>query len=213
MSGAQWFSLAGFTVLVIASLYLARQAASGIRTKDKAAGRGSPAPAVAYSLTAAMLPWKKESARLHRPVYTLGILYHMGGFLSFLWLAIIFFGLDAGLPPIVRTASAGLLALAALCGLALLTRRITDRKLRHFSTPDDYFSNLLVTGFQVLTAASLIYERVVPGLYIYAGLLMMYIPLGKLRHAIYFVFARTYLGIFYGRRGVWPPRSKQPWQQ
>jgi hypothetical protein len=213
VSGAQWFSLAGFTVLVIASLYLARQVASGIRTKDKAAGRGSPGPAVAYSLTAAMLPWKKESARLHLPAYTMGILYHVGGFLSFLWLAIIFFDLYAGLPRVVRTASAGLLVLAVLCGLALLIRRIADPKLRHFSTPDDYFSNLLVTGFQALTAAALIYERIVPGLYIYAGVLMMYIPLGKLRHAVYFVFARTYLGIFYGRRGVWPPRNRQSWQQ
>jgi nitrate reductase gamma subunit len=153
-----------------------------------------------------MLPWKKETARLHLSAYALGVAYHIGGFLAFLWVLLLFAG--AGLPPAVTTASVGILIVAALCGVALLVRRIADAKLRHFSTPDDYFSNALVTGFQVLTALALLYESLIPALFLYSGLLMMYIPLGKLRHAIFFVFARFYLGIFYGRRGVWPPESK-----
>jgi hypothetical protein len=205
VSGPQWYALSSLVVLVFAALYLMLQVGSGIRLKDRAAGRGRPVPAVVYSLTCAMLPWKKESARLHLPAYTLGLLYHAGGFLSFFWLAVLFVG--AGLPRVVTTASMGLLTAATACGFALLIRRIANPKLRHFSTPDDYFSNLLVTGFQALTAAALAYESLVPGLFVYAGTLMLYIPLGKLRHAIYFGFARIYLGIFYGHRGVWPARD------
>lgn len=210
MSGPQWFVLAGFAVLLIGSFHLARQVASGILSGDPAACRGRPLPAVLYSLTAAMLPWKKESARLHLPAYALGVAYHIGGFLSFFWVLLTFLGVD--LPSVVTTASVSILVLAALCGLALLVRRIANVKLRHFSTPDDYFSNVLVTGFEALTATALVYESLIPGLFVYAGFLMIYIPLGKLRHAIFFVFARFYLGIFYGRRGVWPPEDKESWQ-
>jgi hypothetical protein len=207
VSGSQWFVLASFVALVSAALYLMFQVASGIRLKDQAARRGRPVPAVIYSLTSAMLPWKKESARLHLPAYTLGVVYHAGGFMSFFWLVVLF--VDASLPRVVTTASVGLLSAGVACGFALLIRRIANPKLRHFSTPDDYFSNLLVTGFQALTAAALAYQSLVPGLFVYAGALMLYIPLGKLRHAVYFGFARIYLGIFYGHRGVWPARDRE----
>jgi hypothetical protein len=37
--------------------------------------------------------------------------------------------------------------------------------------------------------------------------LMLYTPVGKLRHMIYFFAARFHLGFFFGRRGVWPPEA------
>ena len=39
-----------------------------------------------------------------------------------------------------------------------------------------------------------------------AAALFFYLPLGKLKHLVYFFAARYQLGIFYGRRGVWPAR-------
>jgi hypothetical protein len=179
--------------------------------KPLAASKGTVSGAVLYSLTGAMLPWKKESARRHTAVYILGVGYHLGVFLGFTWL--IAFLLDADVPQVVRSLSAGLLALTALCGLALLVRRVADPKLRYFSNPDDYVSNIMVTTFQAVTAAGLIRSDLIPGIFISAGILLLYIPLGKLRHAIYFVLARVYLGQFYGRRGVWPVRNHRRWQQ
>jgi nitrate reductase gamma subunit len=40
--------------------------------------------------------------------------------------------------------------------------------------------------------------------FLHFTLLMLYVPVGKLRHLLYFFAARYHLGFFYGRRGVWP---------
>ena len=46
---------------------------------------------------------------------------------------------------------------------------------------------------------------VLPSYYLTYSLLMLYIPIGKLRHTVYFFAARYHLGYFFGWRGVWPP--------
>jgi nitrate reductase gamma subunit len=122
---------------------------------------------------------------------------------------LLFFRID--LPRGLGQDSAVVLAASALCGLALLARRLAVGNLRHFSSPDDYFANLAVTALQALAAAAVTGKAGVSGLFIYAGLLLAYIPFGKLRHSIYFPFARLHLGLFYGRRGVWARKGGEPW--
>jgi hypothetical protein len=116
------------------------------------------------------------------------------------------------LPAAAASVSAILLSISSLCGLALLVKRIVTPAMRYFSNPDDYFSNIITSGFIALTAATLTNGSAQPALFIYAGLLLLYIPVGKLRHAIYFPLARVYLGLFYGRRGVWPGKNRKTWQ-
>jgi nitrate reductase gamma subunit len=210
MSGPQWFLLACFIVFAVGTRYRINKAFPRPGTDSLAAKRGDIPPAVLYSLTGAMMPWKKETAALHPVSYALGIGYHAGIFLSFIWLVLMFSGL--GLPAQAAAASAVVLALASLCGLALLVKRLITPAMRYFSNPDDYFSNLIATGFVALTAAALVREAMTPALFIYAGILLLYIPVGKLRHALYFALARVYLGLFYGRRGVWPRGDRKTWQ-
>jgi nitrate reductase gamma subunit len=210
MSGQQWFVLGCFIVFAVAAWYRINRAFPRPGSDSLAAKRGDIPPAVFYSLTGAMLPWKKETAGLHPVSYMLGIGYHAGIFLSFIWLVLLFFNLR--LPGIVATVSAVLLLLSSLCGLALLVKRMATPAMRYFSNPDDYFSNIIAMGFIALTAAALRGESAVPALFVYAGVLFLYIPVGKLRHAIYFALARIYLGLFYGRRGVWPRKDKGTWQ-
>jgi len=209
MSGQQWFLIACFIVFAVAARLRINRAFPRPGSDSLAAKRGEIPPAVFYSLTGAMMPWKKETASLHPVSYALGIGYHAGIFLSFIWLALLLF--DLRLPGAVASVSAVLLALASVCGLALLVKRAVTPAMRYFSNPDDYFSNIIVTGFVALTAAALRRESAVPALFVYAGILFLYIPVGKLRHAIYFALARVYLGLFYGRRGVWPRKDKETW--
>lgn len=209
MSTARWVLLVCFAVFLANSLRaLCRVAAGG--SADLALPRGKASRGVAYSFTGGMLPWKKESARLHPIVYVLGVAYHAGTFLAFSWLVVIAVG--ASLPPVLKSVSAVVLAATALAGVALLARRFADAKLRYFSSPDDYFSNILVTGFHALTALALVRPAITGTVLVYAGILLVYIPLGKLRHALYFGLARYYLGIFYGRRGVWPAEGERTWR-
>lgn len=210
MSGPQYILLACFIVFAFGARYRIHRAFPRPGSGGLAAGRGDVPHAVLYSFTGAMMPWKKETAGRHPISYALGIGYHAGIFLGFLWLVLLFFG--AGLPGILVSASAGLLAISFLCGLGLLVKRVATPAMRYFSNADDYFSNAIVSGFTALTAAALLNENAVPALFVYAGALLLYIPVGKLRHAIYFALARVYLGLFYGRRGVWPGKDGRTWQ-
>ncbi|HNW72525.1 MAG: hypothetical protein PHP04_02860 [Bacteroidales bacterium] len=163
-------------------------------------------PAIAYSFTGAMSPVKKESAYLHLPTYTAGILFHLGSFLSMIILAVHLFS-----PIITGFLSwpvAVFLFASGTCGISILVKRIIKSSLRNLSSPDDYLSNILVTLFQLATALSLILPAAGPVYFVVSAILFFWFPVGKLRHALYFFAARYHLGLFYGRRGVWPPKPR-----
>ena len=210
MSVERWILLASFAVFAAAAACYCLKVIFSPRTGDPAESRGDIARAVAYSFTGAMSPLKKESARRHAPTYAFGLLLHGGVAVAAFWVVIFFFGVRV--PLVVATLSVSVLAVTSLSGVILLLKRITRRKLRYFSTPDDYFSNILVVGFQALALATLINVELIPALMIYASALLLYIPLGKLRHAIYFPLARVYLGLFFGKRGVWGSRKSEKWE-
>lgn len=210
MSIYHWILLISVSICAIAGIFLWLQILKSASTRDPSEAKGKALPAVLYSLTTAMSPLKKESARHHLATYGAGMFFHTGIFLSFFWLILQFF--DIPLIPLIRTASAVIIFLSAVCGVVILVKRMISPKMRYFSNPDDYFSNLIVTGFLVLTGFSLLQEGLQSVLFIYAGVLLLYIPLGKLRHAIYFVLTRIYLGLFFGKRGVWPKSRRHAWQ-
>ncbi len=172
---------------------------------DLAAPAGVTAPAIVYSFSGAMSPAKKESAYLHLPTYTAGIFYHLGTFLAIL----LFFLALAGirLPEALNYAVSGFMGISFLCGTGMLVKRITKKGMRELSNPDDYISNALVTAFHLATNLALIYPKLAPAYFLITSLLCLWIPVGKLRHAVFFFAARYHLGFFYGRRGVWPPRN------
>ncbi|MFO7615664.1 MAG: hypothetical protein R6V75_00255 [Bacteroidales bacterium] len=174
---------------------------------DYARPAGSEARGIAYSFTGAMSPSKKESAYLHLPTYAAGLLYHAGTFTAIILLPFALAGrVPGGFPAGVIT---GFLALSAAAGIFILIKRMMVRKLRVLSNPDDYLSNGLVTLLQLATIALLIWGRPLEITYfLTAAILFLYLPLGKLKHLVYFFAARYQLGLFYGRRGVWPDRKR-----
>lgn len=172
--------------------------------KDYSKASGNVNAAVKYSMTIAMSPKKKESAYLHLPTYTAGILYHVGTFISFL--LVIPFLLEIDLLETLKIALSIFLSISTICGVCIFVKRIFSKDLKLISNADDYISNFLVTCFQLATVlhfydTGLLY-------YIFASLLFIYIPFGKLKHFIYFFAARYQLGLFFGHRGTWPVKNK-----
>jgi hypothetical protein len=210
MTPYHWILAACFGVFIVAALRLAIQVIAGGAGTDPSHAKGSALRGVLYSFTGAMSPFHKESAKRHIPTYIAGLLFHGGVFFGMLCATLLFF--NVALPPGITLAAPVILTITAACGLGLLVKRIVTPKMRHFTVPDDYFSNILVVGFQALTAAALLYERFIPGLFIYTSILFLYIPLGKLRHAIYFPFTRTFLGMYFGKRGVWGNKRQKEWE-
>ncbi len=175
--------------------------------KDYSVKKGNTAAAIAYSYTGGMNPLKKESAYLHYPTYTAGILYHTGTFVSLVLFFL--FLLNTGFSSSVQWALVCVLAVSAASGLGIFIKRTALNKLRYLSNPDDYVSNLLVTLFQLFTLIVLIDGAFAPYYFISASLLFLYLPLGKLKHSIYFFAARYHLGFFYGWRGIWPAGNEE----
>jgi len=87
------------------------------------------------------------------------------------------------------TASAGLTASSGLTASAGLTAS----------------SGLTAADFAGVTVTA---SAITSAYFITASLLLLYMPVGKLKHAVYFFAARYHLAFFYGRRNVWPPKIK-----
>jgi len=201
----QWLALGSLAICLISCLYHFMLLLRAGKPIDFSAPAGTTRNAIRYSFSGAMSPMKKESAYLHLPTYTAGIFYHIGTFLSiFLFFLFLFSFYPAG---VIKWVLGGVLAVSSFSGLAILIKRILGKQLRSLSNPDDFISNILVTGFQVFTLLSLFLEIVRPAYFICVSLLLLYLPLGKLKHTVYFFAARYQLGYFYGWRGVWPPRK------
>ena len=183
--------------------------------KDKSEPSGSVKEGVIYSSTRAMMPTEKESAYLHLPSYAVGILFHIGIFCCLLFFVLSFF------PFFNRWIGDGsvwhyLLAIpsdiGAVCGILLFLRRMVSKDLKVLSMPDDFISTCLVAFFQLMTTLYLLLPAagaVNTIYYISSILLLLYMPLGKLRHVVYFFAARFHIGFFYGWRNVWPNKEKK----
>lgn len=175
------------------------------RRHDYAPAAGSEGRGIRYALFAGMMPWAKESARQHLPTYFTGIIYHLG-------IACGFIVLLATLSSFPYPGSAKILftvltAVGAVAGILLLVKRAVVASLRAISTPDDVLSNGLVTVFLIAATAALWVSRVTPAFAIIAIVLLLYIPLGKIRHCFLFFCSRISFGRFFGRRGVLPQHT------
>lgn len=180
------------------------------KPKDLSDPSGSVSQGVIYANTKAMMPTNKESAYLHLPTYTAGIIYHIGTFMAILVYFISFTPLLNLWPALWTIAGCGFV-ISSICGTALFFKRCVSKNLKIMSNIDDYLSNLFTTLLHIMTALLLWFSdnSLISSLYyIEVSLLLLYIPLGKLKHMLYYFAARYHLGFFYGWRNVWPPKKK-----
>ena len=169
---------------------------------DQSPLKGSPTHGIAYAFTTGMMPWAKESTRIHMIAYLRGIGFHVGIFLAIGALIVSpFWGL---LPQPLMILLAVALAVGSLLGAAGGMMRLAERNLRGLSLPDDHFAVWLTTLFMAVTALGVVNEAMRVPMYVVAGITLAYVPLGKIRHCLYFFFSRTFFGKFFGRRAVYP---------
>jgi len=165
-----------------------------------AAPAGSASAGVLYAFGAGMSPLAKESARQHPFVYAIGVTYHAGIFIAAALLAAALGGVAVP-PPAGRAAGIVTLA-AALAGVELLARRATTPLLRGISAADDYVSNLLVDLWLLAAAAASLTPTAAPAFLAASIVVTAYMPLGKIRHCVFFFLSRGLYGARLGRRGI-----------
>jgi len=167
-----------------------------------APARGSAAAGVLYAFTKAFFPTAKESASLHLPSYLAGIGYHLAIFTALAGLLASL--LPVRVPTAANAAGAVLTAVGLVCGLGLLAKRTLDARLRGISVPDDFVANLLVDAALATGIAAYLDHALVPLFQVTGAVLLLYAPLGKLRHMLFLVTSRRWSGAYFGRRGVRP---------
>jgi hypothetical protein len=169
---------------------------------DKSPLKGNPGHGISYAFTLGMMPWAKESTRIHMIAYLRGIGFHIGIFTAIGALLISpFWGL---LPSVLSTLLIIVLGVGSLLGAAGGVMRIAEHNLRGLSIPDDHFAVWLVTVWMAAAALSVGNEAFLVTFYILSTVTLAYVPLGKIRHCLYFFFSRTFFGKFFGRRAVFP---------
>jgi nitrate reductase gamma subunit len=172
----------------------------------------TPRKGFIYSWANIAMPWAMESTRKNIALYTQFVIFHLGVVaaisLSFVipyaptWLQ----G-SSPLPLMMQFTIGG----ACLVGLLRIVRRISNRYMRAISSPDDYFSLVLLTVwffFGVLSATNdySTAEWHLLTFFVLTAFFLIYVPFSKISHYLYYPFTRYYFGKTMGYRGVYPMR-------
>ncbi len=181
--------------------------ARGSGRKDFSTKEGNPKAAVVYNFTIAMLPAHKETITNHPVKFVIGITMHLGAFFSIVRVFILFFFPDKVFMYPYLLGS--VLFVPVFCGIYLFLRRIFSANLRSMSSFDDYLAILMTVGFTIMTILFEIGAVDASAFLISASVLFFYIPIGKLRHVLFFFLARINYGSRLGYRGVYPTNKRE----
>jgi hypothetical protein len=194
--------IAAFAYALVALAVLTARALSFGRRPVYARPEGSARQGVLHAFFRGMLPWEKESVAGHLPTFIAGLLYHAGVFLSLLFLFLLVFRIRSGI--VLNRILWVAIPIALVSGLGLLIKRVTSRKMRLISVPDDVIANVIVDLFLGTAYAAAISPAFDSAFFVTAVVLFLYMPLGKIRHCVFFFYTRSILGVFFGSRGVFP---------
>ena len=169
---------------------------------DRSPIKGDIPRGIRYAFTAGMMPWAKESTRIHMIAYLRGIGFHIGIFAAIG--AVIISPFWESFPPLFSQVLFWVLTAGAILGAAGGIMRLLEHNLRGLSLPDDHFAVWLTTLFIAAAGLAVSNEAFMIPMYIVSAITFVYVPLGKIRHCLYFFFSRIFFGRFFGRRAVFP---------
>jgi hypothetical protein len=176
-------------------------------------GQSDKKTGVRYSLFNVFMPWSMESTRKGFGFYLSFVLFHLG-VVAGITLAFVSTVARGFLEiPAVFWTMEFLLIGAFLVSVYRIFRRLLRPVMRLISTPDDYFSLLMLTVWFGLGAITQAYiygvEAFQNELYLVVYLLLtsfflLYVPFSKISHYLYYPFTRIYIGRALGHRGSYP---------
>jgi hypothetical protein len=180
-----------------------------VATRERTPARGDHGKAIRYSLATLAMPWEIPGTRLHWVHYIEFVIFHVAVAIAIaLTLVMPYWPAAVGWPGMVL----GLQVVFGVgCAVAIsrLLRRLLRADMRAISSPDDYFSLLMLS---VWLAAGVLAapQRSEPALLAFFGLtafFLVYVPFSKISHYIYWPFIRYYMGRHFGHRGVYPTKA------
>ena len=185
-------------------------------SRDRIPVKGSKAGGVVKSFLKGILirpfiPWVKNTFKRNPLIYVGGGLFHLGLFAVIIlgtphmlvWKSLLGFGWPTLPLPIVDW----LAAVAIVAMLVLLINRIIHPVLKLISGPAEYLAWLLVflpmvTGYMMTHHMWLQYDALFSLHMLAVDVLLIWIPLSRISHFIFYFFSRAIHGQEFGKRGV-----------
>jgi nitrate reductase gamma subunit len=183
-----------------------RQAETGLPGTTKAKG-------VIYSWANVAMPWAMESARNKPLIYTQFVIFHIGVTAAIALSFVIPYAPGLLENTAIVVVLQVLIGLACLVGVVRIVRRVSNPYMRAISSPDDYFSLVLLTVWFFFATLS-VPNSTANGewhlltYFILTAFFLVYVPFSKISHYLYYPFTRYYFGKTMGYRGVYPLRSE-----
>ena len=179
-----------------------RQAPTGSLDTTKAKG-------IVYSWANIVMPWAMESTRTKPFLYAQFVAFHLGVTAAIGLSFVIPYA-----PQLLENQTVVLLlriviGAAFVVGVLRIIRRVSDPYMRALSSPDDYFSLVLLTVW-FLFAWLAVPNQTAGGewhlitYFILTAFFLIYVPFSKISHYLYYPFTRYYFGKSMGYRGVYP---------
>jgi nitrate reductase gamma subunit len=150
-----------------------------------------------------------ESTRTKLFLYVQFVLFHIGVVAAIALSFIIPYAPASLQNAIVVLSFQLVIGAACLVGVLRFIRRVSDPYMRAISSPDDYFSLVLLTVwffFGVLAAPNNLAhgEWHLLTFFLLTAFFLIYVPFSKISHYLYYPFTRYYFGKSMGYRGVYP---------
>ncbi|MFC2131847.1 hypothetical protein ACFLSQ_10470 [Bacteroidota bacterium] len=182
-----------------------RQKATGLADTTKRKG-------IIYSWGNIFMPWAMESTRNHMLNYLAFGAFHVAVTLAILQSFLIPYLPELMEVQLVTTIFQVIIGLAFLIGVFRIIRRFTKKVMRAISTPDDYFSLILITvwlffAFLAVPNNAAEGETYLMAYFYLTAFFLVYVPFSKISHYLYYPFTRYYFGKTMGYRGVYPLRG------
>ena len=183
--------------------------AAGERQASTAPPGTTPAKGILYSWANVAMPWAMESTRTKKSMYVQFVIFHLG-VVAAIGLSFIIPYLPGLLESVVLVWLLRVVIGAAfLVGVVRIIRRVRDSYMRAISSPDDYFSLVLLTVWFFFAFLAVPNEHSngewhLLSFFILTAFFLVYVPFSKISHYLYYPFTRYYLGKTMGYRGVYP---------